>query len=121
MEIAAGGNPDLYTEMFSVTTTVMNTGQIRGATVVQLYVSFNSTDLPADSPVKVLRGFEKVDLQPHSQTSVQFLLTRRDLSFWNVTAQDWQIPFGTLNLMVGFSSRDVKQRESIELAKANYK
>ncbi|EHK21802.1 glycoside hydrolase family 3 protein [Trichoderma virens Gv29-8] len=110
-----GGNPSLFTELFEVTTSVKNTGSVDGASVVQLYVSFNHKDMPANTPVKVLRGFEKINLQPQSEAFIKFSLTRRDLSFWNVTAQDWQLPLGIVNLLVGFSSRDIRQARSIRL------
>lgn len=114
-QVAPGGNPDLYTGLFDVTTAVRNTGEVDGASVLQLYLSFNSPQMPEGTPMKVLRGFEKVQLQAGDQAKVQFQLTRRDLSFWNTTAQDWQIPEGEANLMVGFSSRDIRHRTTVKL------
>lgn len=111
-----GGNPDLWTKLFHASTTVSNTGNVSGAAVVQLYLSFSNASVPAGTPVKVLRGFNKVLLAPGQSANVDFELTRRDVSFWNVTAQDWQIPVGIARLSVGFSSRDLHHYRDIELA-----
>ncbi|KAE8422625.1 beta-glucosidase [Aspergillus pseudocaelatus] len=113
--IAPGGNPDLYTELFTATTTVRNTGKVDGDSVVQLYVSFEAARVPEGTPKKVLRGFEKVHLKAGEEAQVQFQLTRRDLSFWNTTAQNWQIPAGNAHVMLGFSSRDIRQKTDIKL------
>nr|AAB08445.1 beta-1,2-D-glucosidase [Septoria lycopersici]AAB08446.1 tomatinase [Septoria lycopersici]prf//2208445A beta2 tomatinase [Septoria lycopersici] len=103
-----GGNPDLWEEVVSVTAAVKNTGSVSGSQVVQLYISLPADGIPENSPMQVLRGFEKVDLQPGQSKSVEFSIMRRDLSFWNTTAQDWEIPNGQIEFRVGFSSRDIK-------------
>lgn len=126
-----GGNPDLYTNILSVSATVTNIGLVDGDSVVQLYVSFpkdykdSETGQPIDFPVRVLRGFEKVRIEaqkegtvkgvkgsPHggggnSQT-VKFELTRKDLSYWDVNRQNWVLPSdGEFKISVGFSSRSL--------------
>jgi beta-glucosidase len=98
-----GGNPQLWETVATVTATVANTGAVAGAAVPQLYVSLPA----AGEPVKVLRGFDKVMLQPGESTQVSFPLMRRDLSSWDTTAQDWILTRGSVGLMVGFSSRDI--------------
>lgn len=103
-----GGNPDLYAHLLRVTTSVSNTGSLEGATVLQLYVTMPQDTAPVGTPVQVLRGFEKVNLQPGESREVQFELTRRDLSYWDVVAQTWRIPAGEFEIRVGFSSRDVR-------------
>ncbi|CRG87320.1 beta-glucosidase [Talaromyces islandicus] len=113
--VTPGGNPDLYTELFNVTTAVKNTGTVPGATVLQLYVSLQDASVPDGTPVKVLRGFEKVHLDATDAASVSFTLTRRDLSFWNTTAQDWQIPTGEATVSIGFSSRDLRSTTTVHL------
>ncbi|RYP01989.1 hypothetical protein DL765_010797 [Monosporascus sp. GIB2] len=62
-----GGNPSLWEEIASVTATVKNTGNVTGAQVVQLYVSLPQEGVPSNTPVQVLRGFEKVVLNPTVQ------------------------------------------------------
>ncbi|KAF4304323.1 putative beta-glucosidase 1 precursor protein [Botryosphaeria dothidea] len=69
-----------------------------------------------DFPVRVLRGFEKVDLAPAGEEGdfvrVSIAITRRDLSYWDVRRQNWVMPtvggptkeFG---VWIGWSSRDL--------------
>ncbi|KAH7305614.1 beta-glucosidase-related glycosidase [Rhexocercosporidium sp. MPI-PUGE-AT-0058] len=102
-----GGNPALWENLFNVTATLSNTGDVAGATVPQLYISMPAST-PAGTPPKQLRGFEKVMLEPGASESVSFALMRRDLSYWDIISQDWIIPEGEFGISVGFSSRDLK-------------
>ncbi|CAG8060080.1 unnamed protein product [Penicillium olsonii] len=104
---SAGGSSDLWDTMIQATTTVTNTGDVPGATVVQLYLSYPTNDMPPGTPRKVLRGFEKTTFQPGDQRDVHFSLRRRDLSYWDTETQSWKIPKGNFRLSVGFSSRDL--------------
>ncbi|KAI2465967.1 glycoside hydrolase family 3 protein [Annulohypoxylon bovei var. microspora] len=106
--IEPGGLVDLWTIVAKATVEVTNTGDRAGSTVPQLYVSFPQDTTPDGTPVKVLRGFSKMSLDAGETTTVQFELTRRDLSFWNVSTKEWVIPAGDFSFMAGFSSRDLK-------------
>ncbi|KAF4543392.1 uncharacterized protein LTHEOB_91 [Lasiodiplodia theobromae] len=110
-----GGNPALWEPVLTASTTVQNMGERAGATVVQLYLSMPSGSVPEGTPLRVLRGFEKVQLEPGASEKVEFRLLRRDVSFWNVEAQEWEIPTGEMRLSVGFSSRDLKDIAVVEL------
>lgn len=115
-----GGNPSLWDVHAEVTTTLTNIGARAGKEVVQLYVSFPD-NVPVDDsgstaeetgmvdfPVKVLREFTKVDLQPGESEVVTFRLTRRDLSYWSVRDQNWVMPTqGKFKIQVGNSSRSL--------------
>jgi beta-glucosidase len=58
------------------------------------YLSYPSVTMPPETPVKVLRGFEKVTVEPGTDMDVKFPLRRRDLSFWDSVHPDWRIPEG---------------------------
>ncbi|THH04054.1 hypothetical protein EW145_g5804, partial [Phellinidium pouzarii] len=87
-----GGNPSLWDIFADVEVSLTNTGRRTGKEVVQLYVSFpegvedvdgaRSKDGQTDFPPKVLRGFEKIELEPGESKKVKIALTRRDLSYW---------------------------------------
>ncbi|KAK1994853.1 glycosyl hydrolase family 3 N terminal domain-containing protein [Colletotrichum falcatum] len=111
---APGGNPELWDALVRVTARVANTGPVAGAAVPQLYVSLPRSSVPEGTPVQVLRGFEKVPLEPGRSAAVRFDLMRRDLSYWDVASQTWVIPDGLIAFRVGFSSRDI--RATAELA-----
>jgi beta-glucosidase len=102
--ILPGGNVELWEPLVAVNATVSNTGSVFGSAVVQLYLSYPEE---AHAPVRSLRGFEKVPLSAGSSKSVRFLVTRRDLSYWDTSAQTWTLPKGDIRVRVGFSSRDL--------------
>ena len=103
-----GGNPHLWDIIYRLSCVVQNTGDVAGAAVPQLYLS--SPDIPAHghTPKRMLRGFEKIMLRPGETGTVQFELTRKDLSYWNTVTQQWTIPSGQFSAHVGFSSRDIE-------------
>ncbi|KAK6081518.1 glycosyl hydrolase family 3 N terminal domain-containing protein [Seiridium cupressi] len=89
-----GGNPDLWETYVTVTTNVTNTGANDGNVVTQLYLAYppNAYNTEGvDFPVKVLRGFEKTFLKQKETAAVTFNVTRRDLSYWDVKAQNWKM------------------------------
>ena len=112
-----GGNPDLYRLLVRVAAELSNTGHKDSATVVQLYVSFpadyrgpdGSDAMPVDFPVRVLRGFQKLDVEKGGRQTVEFQLSRKDLSYWDTKRQNWVLPTegGVFSFQVGFSSRDL--------------
>jgi len=92
-------------EEITVQVDVRNTGHMAGKEVVQLYVAdHNGT---ADRPVKELRGFEKVELQPGEVKTVTFTLNARDLSYYNVDIHDWYAPSGKYGILAGRASDDI--------------
>ena len=112
-EIQPGGKGGLWETVMSVSAEVRNTGKTAGATVVQLYLAFPQDGVPEGTPLRVLRGFEKVMLQPGATETVELALKRRDMSYWDVVSQEWMIPRGTFNVHVGFSSRDFQRNSTI--------
>lgn len=101
--VKQGGQADLWDVLVRVRASVQNTGARFAAEVAQLYVNIPA----AGQPVRQLRGFEKFGLNATETREVSFDLTRRDLSFWDVTAQKWRLPRGEFKIEVGRSSRDL--------------
>jgi beta-glucosidase len=87
-----------------VTVDVTNAGNRKGDEVVQLYVR----DLVSSvtRPVKELRGFERVSMDPGQTKTVEFTLGPEELSFLN---RDWHkvVEPGEFDIMVGGNSVDV--------------
>lgn len=110
-----GGNSALWENVFTVSATVANTGSVAGSAVVQLYLSMPQDTTPSDTPVRVLRGFDKVMLSPNASSVVQMPLRRRDVSYWDVNSQQWLIPSGEFDINVGFSSRDLVLNATLTL------
>jgi len=82
---------------------VTNTGPRPGAEVVQLYAGFPASAM--DRPVKLLRGFDKIALEPGETKTVSFSLPARGLRHWDEAAARWRIEPGPYEVLVGGSSR----------------
>ncbi|KAK4126918.1 glycoside hydrolase family 3 protein [Parathielavia appendiculata] len=105
--VVQGGHPALWEVVAVVRCTVTNTGLVEGAEIAQLYIGVPGAG--QDSPVRQLRGFVKVGpLVPGQGREAVFELTRRDLSVWDVVAQDWRLRRGAYEVWVGASSRDLR-------------
>ena len=89
------------------TVNITNNGGRAGSAVPQLYLSLPQDTTPVSTPVKVLRGFEKVHLLPGETQTVTFDLMRRDVSFWDVDSKTWTIPAGSIRFTAGFSAKDL--------------
>ncbi|TGO53794.1 hypothetical protein BOTNAR_0286g00100 [Botryotinia narcissicola] len=111
--ILPGGNADLYTPLFTLTTSVKNTGNRTGATVLQMYISLPEQSTPEGTPKKVLRGFEKVEMEGGEEKGVAFSVQRRDVSYWDTVLGDWVVPEGEIGVMVGFSVKDLRARVGV--------
>jgi beta-glucosidase len=85
---------------------VTNTGSYAGEEVVQLYVQ----DLVASvtRPVKELKAYQKITLEPGEEREVSFTLTPGDLRFYNAQLEHVTEP-GDFKVYVGTNSRDVKE------------
>lgn len=99
--IEQGGNPRLWDEILTISAQVANTGSLDGDEVAQLYLGI------PNGPIRQLRGFDKVRIVAGEMVPVAFPLTRRDLSVWDVTAQQWHLQEGEYKVYVGRSSRDL--------------
>jgi beta-glucosidase len=88
----------------TVSVDVENTGPRAGDEVVQLYVR----DVVASMtrPVKELKGFERVTLQPGEKRRIEFTLLRDQLAFWNREMR-FVVEPGEFRVMVGSNSQDV--------------
>lgn len=79
-----------------VSIAVKNTGVFAGAEVVQLYVGAPYDGL--HRPMRELKGFQKVFLQPGESRTVLFTLTDRSFAVWK---DGWKIPGGTYTVCIG--------------------
>ena len=98
-------------EDLTATLRVKNTGERAGKTVVQLYVSDRESSV--FRPVRELKGFEKVSLQPGEEKTVSFKLDRRAFAVWNTQLHDWYVESGEFDIEIGSSSREIVQRAAV--------
>jgi len=88
-----GGNPALWDLAYELTVTIKNSGtKFPGRAVAQAYIQFPEK-IPYDTPIVQLRDFAKTSvLAPGGEETVTLKLTRKDLSVWDVNAQNWVVP-----------------------------
>jgi beta-glucosidase len=86
---------------------VTNTGLHRGKCVVQIYVAFPSTTVGRPRPVKELKAFKKVDLEPSSCKTMSVTLDKYSISVYDAKKSCWMGVKGTFAVLVGFSSVDI--------------
>ena len=90
-----------------------NSGAIAGDEVVQLYI--NDVVASVTRPVKELKGFERIHLQPGEKRTVEFALPTELLSFYNIDMKRVVEP-GVFKVMVGRSSKEILLEGEFEVA-----
>ena len=101
------------TDTLTVKVAVKNTGKRAGKAVVQLYVG-DEESTPI-RPVRELKGFLKVALQPGESREVSFTLDKRSFAYWNKQIHDWHVETGAFIIEVGSSSRDLPLKGKVEV------
>jgi beta-glucosidase len=92
---------------------VKNTGKRAGKEVVQLYVSDLKSKVTR--PPKELKGFRKVSLLHGETKTVEFVLDKQALSFWDTKDKKWVAEPGEFEILIGSSSRDIRAKKIFEL------
>jgi len=93
---------------------IRNAGSRRGSEVVQLYV--RDLQSSVGRPVRELKGFEKVLLQPGEVQTVQFVLDKRAFAYYEIAIQDWHVESGAYNIDIGASSRDIRLTGQVDVS-----
>ncbi len=96
-----------------VSVPVKNVGKMAGAEVVQLYVS--DPECSVDRPVKELKGFGKLYLEPGETGVLKFTLGTDDLAFFDPGKHEWVSEPGVYRVLVGASSADIRAEAEFEL------
>ncbi|TVR74173.1 MAG: glycosyl hydrolase [Marinilabiliales bacterium] len=89
-------------ESLEVSVEVTNTGIRTGDEVVQLYIGFGNS--AADRPVKLLRGFRRIELLPGETRRVEFELPASELAMYDPVAREWVIEQMVYEIYAGPSS-----------------
>lgn len=97
-----------------VSCTVRNTGNRAGDEVVQLYLHDEYSSVTTYT--KVLRGFERITLQPGESKEVSFLLTPQELGLWDIH-NEFTVEPGRFAVMIGASSEDIRLDGAFEIVR----
>ncbi|MCJ7666530.1 MAG: glycoside hydrolase family 3 C-terminal domain-containing protein [Actinobacteria bacterium] len=91
---------------------IKNTGSYTGDEVVQLYV--NDVQSEITRPVKELKGFKRITLEPDQKKTITFILSIVQLGFYNKDMKCVVEP-GTIKVMLGSSSEDIRSIGEFEI------
>jgi beta-glucosidase len=105
---ADANNPGATVE-FEIT----NTGKRAGAEIAQMYVQDVQSSVAR--PLKELKGFQKVQLQPGETKTVSVSLDRSAFAFFDEKQSSWVAEAGEFKVLVGASSRDIRLESSLSL------
>jgi len=107
-KVAAGGTLELSVKL-------RNSGARAGAEVVQLYLRDVAPSL--DRPLRELKGFRRVLLQPGESQTLRFTLDQAAMSYFDPKQDDWVAEPGAFEVEVGASSRDIRLTGRFDLVK----
>ena len=99
------------TDTLKVTLKVKNTGDRAGKEIVQLYVADKTG--AACRPVKELKNFVKVELQPQEEKTVEMELDKRSFAWYNTQIHDWYAASGEYEILAAASSRDIRIKKTV--------
>ena len=89
----------------NVSCKIKNTGKVKGDEVVQLYLHDEVSSVT--TYIKVLRGFERISLQPGEEQTVYFKLRPQELGLWDKDMH-FRVEPGSFKVMIGASSTDIR-------------
>lgn len=104
---------DARNPVIDVSFTLTNTGSRAGREVPQVYVEPRAPKV--DRPLRELKGFEKILLQPGESRTVHVRLTQRSFAYYDVNVHDFRTDAGQYTIRVGTSSRDFRLSGEVEL------
>jgi len=92
---------------------IQNTGKRAGDEVAQLYV--HEVKPVVKRPVKELRGFQRVTLQPGEKRTLTFTVPAEKLAYWDETTHAFVVNPGAFDILIGASSGDIREITRIQV------
>lgn len=96
----------------TISVDVNNVGQRAGDEVVQLYI--RDVDASVERPIKELKAFRRITLEPQQKETVSFTLPVKELGFYDVDCNEFVVESGVFEVLVGSSSCDIRLNGSFE-------
>ena len=107
--IRARAGKDAVTVTFDLT----NRGDMEADEVAQLYVRYQ--DSAVERPEKELKAFQRVTVAPGETVKVKLSFDLDDLRWWNEESGGWDLEHGTLDLLLGSASDDIRLTAEVNL------
>lgn len=98
-------------ETLTVSVDITNTGKVTGKEIVELYVADKESTVIR--PLKELKGFEKVLLQPGETQTVNMTLDWRAFAYYEPKMKDWNVETGEFEILIGKSSEEIVLTETV--------
>ena len=100
-------------ETLTVKVDVTNTGNCKGKEVIQLYISAKEGQVIR--PVRELRAFKKISLNPGETKNVVLELDGRAFSYWNTEIHDWYMEPGSYKIQIGKSAQEILLEKEVQV------
>ena len=107
--MTATAGKDVVTDSFELS----NEGAMPADEVVQLYVARPGATV--EWPAKELKAFARVSLKAGEKKTVELSIPVKDLRYWNVEKNTWDLEHGTLQLLLGAASDDIRQTAEVAI------
>ena len=101
------------TTQMTITVPVTNTGKMAGSETVQLYIA--AKDSKVDRPVKELKAFQKVYLQPGETRNVILTIGADALSYYDEATSQWRADAGKYEALIGTASNKLSTNYAFQL------
>lgn len=97
----------------TVSVDVTNSGKVAGKEVVQLYIGDDESSV--DRPVKELKGFRKISLEPGETKTVTFTIEPDMLKYFDAAKHEWVLEKGRFTAYVGSASDDIRTKTAFDV------
>lgn len=99
--------------VFDIKFTIENIGDVAGKEIAQVYAGENKPTV--ERPIKELKAFTKVELNPGEKKEVVLTLRKSDFAYYDVDAKDFVTNKGDFTIYVGASSKDIKFTQTVTI------
>ena len=107
--------PETFSDIdgLKISLDVTNTGAVTGKEIVQVYVHDHEASL--NRPIKELKGFTKVDLEPGETKTVTIQLDFRSFAFYHPEYKNWITEDGDFEILIGASAEDIRLKATTKM------
>ena len=100
-------------DLITLTCEIQNIGETTGSEVIQIYV--NDVKASVLRPVKELKAFQKIRLNPGETKTITLKIPTKNLAFFDDSILNWKLEEGQFKLLIGTSSKEIKKTLLIDV------
>jgi beta-glucosidase len=106
-------------QIINITADITNTGLVKGDEISQLYLSFSVPGV--EIPIKQLKGFKRVSIEPGQTAAVSFQLSPDELYYFNESQNSYAVETGTYIVKIGGASDSLPLSGTFQITSADPK